>query len=139
MSGGITYRRGGVLDFDRMRELYRESTLGERRPIDDRAAFADMLRHANLVISAWDGELAVGIARTLTDFSYVAYLADLAVRASHQRQGIGTELMRRTREALSERALLVLLAAPKAVDYYPHLGFTRHPQAWTLKGGDALG
>jgi len=139
MSGGITYRRGGVLDLDRMRELYRESTLGERRPIDDRAAFADMLRHANLVISAWDGELAVGIARTLTDFSYVAYLADLAVRASHQRQGIGTELMRRTREALSERALLVLLAAPKAVDYYPHVGFTHHPQAWTLKGTERLG
>jgi predicted N-acetyltransferase YhbS len=139
VSGEITYRRGGNLDLDCMHELYRESTLGERRPIDDRAAFADMLRHANLVITAWDGELAVGIARTLTDFSYVAYLADLAVRASHQRRGIGKELMRRTQEALGPRALLVLLAAPKAVDYYPHVGFTHHPQAWTLKGGEPLG
>ncbi len=138
MDGGITYRRGGLLDLERMRELYRASTLGERRPIDDHAAFAAMLNHANLVITAWDGELAVGIARTLTDFSHVAYLADLAVRASHQRRGIGRELMRRTREALAPRALLVLLAAPKAVDYYPHVGLTHHPQAWTLKGGDAL-
>jgi predicted N-acetyltransferase YhbS len=139
VGGGITYRRGGILDLACMHELYRESTLGERRPIDDRAAFADMLRHANLVITAWDGELAVGIARTLTDFSYVAYLADLAVRASHQRRGVGKELMRRTREALGSSALLVLLAAPKAVDYYPHVGFTRHPQAWTLKGTERLG
>lgn len=138
MGGGIAYRQGGILDLEAMRELYRASTLGERRPIDDQAAFADMLRHANLVITAWDGELAVGIARTLTDFSYVAYLADLAVRASHQRRGIGKELMRRTRAALGGRALLVLLAAPKAVDYYPHAGFTHHPQAWTLKGGDRL-
>jgi len=139
MPGAITYRRGGILDLERMHELYQASTLGERRPIDDRAAFADMLRHANLVITAWDGELAVGIARTLTDFSYVAYLADLAVRASHQRRGVGKELMRLTQEALAPRALLVLLAAPKAVDYYPHVGFTRHPQAWTLKGGEPLG
>jgi predicted N-acetyltransferase YhbS len=138
VSGGITYRRGGILDLDLLHELYRASTLGERRPIDDRAAFADMLRHANLVITAWDGELAVGIARTLTDFSYVAYLADLAVRTSHQRRGIGKELMRKTKEALGPRALLVLLAAPKAVDYYPHVGFTHHPQAWTLTGGDAI-
>ena len=138
MGGGIAYRQGGMLDLAAMRDLYRASTLGERRPIDDQAAFADMLRHANLVITAWDGELAVGIARTLTDFSYVAYLADLAVRASHQRRGIGKELMRRTRAALHGRALLVLLAAPKAVDYYPHVGFAHHPQAWTLKGGDPL-
>jgi GNAT superfamily N-acetyltransferase len=138
VGGAITYRRGGLLDLERMRELYRASTLGERRPIDDHAAFADMLSHANLVITAWEGELAVGIARTLTDFSYVAYLADLAVRASHQRRGIGRELMRRTREALGANAQLVLLAAPKAVDYYPHVGFTHHPQAWTLKGGQPL-
>ncbi len=139
MPGAITYRRGGILELEKMRELYRASTLGERRPIDDLAAFADMLRHANLVITAWDGELAVGIARTLTDFSYVAYLADLAVRTSHQRLGIGKALMRRTQAELGERALLVLLAAPKAVDYYPHIGFTHHPQAWTLKGAERIG
>jgi predicted N-acetyltransferase YhbS len=135
MADAITYRLGGLLDLDEVIELYRASTLGERRPIDDRAAVADMLRHANLIITAWDGALAVGIARTMTDFSYVAYLADLAVRASHQRQGIGKELIRRTRAALSPGALLVLLSAPKAVDYYPHVGFIRHPQAWTVKAG----
>ena len=135
MADAITYRLGGLLDLDEVIELYRASTLGERRPIDDRAAVADMLRHANLIITAWDGALAVGIARTMTDFSYVAYLADLAVRASHQRQGIGKELIRRTRAALSPGALLVLLSAPKAVDYYPHVGFIRHPQAWTVNAG----
>lgn len=112
-------------------DLYRASTLGERRPIGDRARMEQMLRNANLVITAWDGDLLVGISRALSDFSYVTYLSDLAVRQSHQRQGIGKELMRRTQQA-SAPAALILLAAPAAEQYYPHVGFTHHPQAWRL-------
>ena len=119
-----------------MIELYNASTLGERRPVDDRQIMADMIRHANLLVAAWDGNLLVGIARTLTDFSYVGYLADLAVRASHQRHGIGVELIRRTRKRLGQRSTLVLLAAPKAAAYYPKIGFKRHESAWTLMAGD---
>jgi len=33
-----------------------------------------MIRHANLVVTAWEGELLMGVARTLTDFTYVKYL-----------------------------------------------------------------
>jgi GNAT superfamily N-acetyltransferase len=125
----IEYKTGNELDLDQVIELYRASTLGERRPVDDRSRMEGMLRHANLVVTAWDGALLVGIARSLTDFHYCTYLSDLAVRLSHQRQGIGRELIRQTRQ-LGGRALLILLAAPKAVDYYPHIGFTHHPQAW---------
>ena len=135
----ITYRSGNDLALDEVIDLYRASTLGARRPIDDREIMADMLRHANLVITAWDGELLVGISRSLTDFSYVAYLADLAVRESHQKQGIGVEMIRRTREALGPRAMIVLLAAPAAVGYYPKIGFTQHGSAWILMAGEPLG
>lgn len=127
----ITYRTGNDLDLDAVIELYRASTLGERRPVDDRQRMAHMLRYANLVVTAWDGTLMVGMARSLSDFSYATYLSDLAVRASHQRQGVGRELIRRTRD-LGGPATLILLAAPKAVDYYPHIGFTRHESAWLL-------
>jgi hypothetical protein len=85
----ITYRLGNDLDLDQVLELYRASTLGERRPVDDRGILADMIRHANLIVTAWDDRLLVGISRSLTDFSYVAYLADLAVRDTHQKLGIG--------------------------------------------------
>ena len=91
-----------------------------------------MLRHANLVITAWDGDMLVGISRSLTDFAYVIYLSDLAVRVSHQRMGIGKELIRLTQQA-APPAYLVLLAAPAAEQYYPHIGFTHHPQAWILR------
>ncbi len=135
----IEYRHGNELDLDEMIELYRASTLGERRPIDDREVAAAMLEHASLVVTAWDGPLLVGRARTLTDFLYVGYLADLAVRESHQRRGIGVELVARTRERMGPRSMLVLLAAPKAVDYYPAIGFTRHDSAWLLRAGEPLG
>ena len=134
----IEYRSGNDLVLAEVLDLYRASTLGERRPIDDERIVVDMLRHANLVVTAWDGQTMVGIARTLTDFSYVGYLADLAVRVSHQKRGIGTELIKRTRDLMGERSMLVLLAAPKAVDYYPKLGFAKHDSAWLLRKGDPL-
>lgn len=132
----IVYKRGNDLDLETVIELYHASTLGQRRPIDNRACVVQMIEHANLVISAWDGELLVGIARSFTDFCYVAYLADLAVRQSHQQQGIGKELIRHTQAALGPAARIVLLAAPAAETYYPHLGFTHHPQAWILGARD---
>jgi len=92
----IRYQTGNDLNLDALIELYKESTLGERRPIDDRERMASMLRHANLVVSAWDGEQLVGVSRALSDFSFVTYLSDLAVRQSHQKKGIGKELIRRT-------------------------------------------
>ncbi|HVX67057.1 MAG TPA: GNAT family N-acetyltransferase [Bryobacteraceae bacterium] len=133
----IDYRVGERPDLDQVIDLYRASTLGERRPVDDRERMAAMLRHANLVVTAWDGSLLVGISRALTDWVYVTYLSDLAVRLSHQRQGIGQELIRVTqREA--PQASIILLAAPKAVDYYPRVGFTRHESAWMLRSGEPV-
>jgi ribosomal protein S18 acetylase RimI-like enzyme len=134
----IDYRYGNDLDLDTVVELYAASTLGERRPIDDRAIVASMLRHANLVVTAWDGPQLVGLSRTLTDFDYVGYLSDLAVRDSHQRRGIGVELVRKTRDKMGPRSMIVLLSAPKAVGYYPRIGFTRHESAWLLRASDPM-
>lgn len=134
----ITYRYGNALDLDQVIELYHASTLGDRRPVDNRETMADMLLHANLVVTAWDGELLIGIARTLTDFSYVGYLADLAVRVTYQRQGIGIELMQKTRDKMGARSMLVLLAAPNAAEYYPKVGFTRHERAWILRAEERI-
>ena len=134
----ISFRVGNDLNLDEVIDLYRATTLGVRRPIDDRAKMADMLRHANLIITAWDDQLLVGIARTLTDFCFVGYLADLAVRESHQRHGIGRALLEQMRDALGPQCKLVLLSAPAAVDYYPERGFTQHPSAWTLDADEPL-
>lgn len=133
----IEYRLGNNLDLGALIDAYRASTLGERRPIGDRDRMMRMLSNANLIVSAWDGTLLVGFARSLSDYAYCTYLSDLGVRLSHQRRGIGKELIRRTRDAAPE-ATLILLAAPKAVEYYPHVGFTRHESAWILRPVDDM-
>jgi ribosomal protein S18 acetylase RimI-like enzyme len=119
----ISYRLGNDLDLDACIDVYRSSTLGVNRPVDDREAMRAMFAAANLVVSAWDGERVVGIARSLSDFVFCTYLSDLAVRLEYQRQGIGTELMRRTQRA-GKSATVFLFAAPAAVAYYEHLGLT---------------
>jgi GNAT superfamily N-acetyltransferase len=132
----ISYRYGNDLDLDEVLEVYRDSSLGDRRPIDDRQIAAQMIGSANLVVTAWDGPILVGIARTLTDFGYVGYLADLAVRRRYQRHGVGRALIEKTRARMGPRSMLVLLAAPAAAGYYPHIGFHPHPSAWTLGASD---
>ena len=129
----ISFSSTALVTADQAIDLYIRSTLGERRPVHNRQTFIDMYRHANLIISAWDKNVLIGVARTLTDFSYVAYLSDLAVDVQYQRQGIGKRLIEETKAALGDECMIVLLAAPKATDYYEPLGFKRHPSAWTLK------
>jgi GNAT superfamily N-acetyltransferase len=131
----ITYRTGNDVGLDQMIELYVDSTLGERRPVDDRERMGRMLEEADLVLTAWDEAKLVGISRSITDWVYCTYLSDLAVRAEYQGRGIGKELVRRTRAA-TPQATVILLAAPKAVDYYPRIGMTRHDSAWVLWPGE---
>jgi GNAT superfamily N-acetyltransferase len=129
----IIYKDDAQITSAQAIELYVRSTLGERRPIDNPQTFAAMLKNANLMVSAWDGEKLVGISRSLTDFAYVAYLADLAVDQEYQRQGIGKKLIEETKIRLGPHCMIVLMAAPKANDYYQHIGFEHNPRAWMLK------
>ncbi len=111
-------------------ELYRRA--GLIRPVDDLERMGRMIAHANLIVCARDGERLVGVARALTDFSHCCYLADLAVDAEYQRQGIGKTLIARVYEAIGEEAMLLLLSAPKAMPYYPHVGFNAVENGWII-------
>lgn len=129
----IKYCDNAIISAEEAIDLYKRSTLGERRPIHNVSTFEAMLKNASLTVTAWDGEKLVGISRSLTDFAYVAYLADLAVDKEYQRSGIGKQLVEETKKRLGSECMIVLLAAPKANDYYEHIGFEQNPRAWTLK------
>ena len=122
----IQYRVGEPISTEQFVGVLRRSSLADRRPVDDPDCIDDMLRHADLVVAAWQDDLLVGVARSVTDFSYCCYLSDLAVDQRLQRVGIGRELIRKTRQQLGPRCAIILLAAPAATEYYPRVGFTRH-------------
>ena len=128
----IKYRDDAALSAEEVIDLYNRSTLGERRPVNRPDIFEQMLKSSNLIITAWHQEKLVGISRSLTDFSYVAYLSDLAVDSIYQKQGIGRQLINETKARLWPECKIVLLSAPKANDYYPKLGFEHNPRAWVL-------
>ncbi|MCB9280082.1 MAG: GNAT family N-acetyltransferase [Lewinellaceae bacterium] len=133
----ITYQIENDLPADEFTAVLRASTLGLRRPVDDPERMAAMVRHANLIVTArLDGQL-VGVARSVTDFVFCTYLSDLAVDQALQRQGIGRELIRRTKLA-TPQAKLILLSAPAAVDYYPRIGMTRHDAAFYLDDAEDI-
>jgi GNAT superfamily N-acetyltransferase len=123
--------RGDSLDIGEVTDVYHSSGLGERRPISDTSRFTEMVRNANLIVVCRAGGQLAGIARSVSDFSYVTYLSDIAVRREYQRQGIGQALIEATRQE-APQAKIVLLSAPMAVSYYPHIGFSQHNSAWIL-------
>jgi predicted N-acetyltransferase YhbS len=128
----ITYALEPDLPAADFRAILIASTLGERRPIDDFGRLDRMLREADLIVTARDGKRLVGISRALTDFSYCCYLSDLAVDVAYQGQGIGRGLIAETHRSAGELTSLILLAAPKAESYYPHIGMKQRPSCWTL-------
>lgn len=106
------------------------STLGERRPIDDRERIESMLRNADVIVTARSNGRLVGVSRAITDFVYCTYLSDLAVDEACQKQGIGRELIERTHQAAGLKTRLILISAPKARSYYPHIGMVPHDSCW---------
>ncbi len=131
MTWHIARVAGSELDIGEVLAIYRSSGLGERRPVADAERMAAMIRNANLIVTCRVAGEMVGIARSISDFSYVTYLSDIAVSRPFQREGIGRALIDATRKE-APQAKIVLLSAPAATGYYPHIGFSRHDSAWVL-------
>jgi ribosomal protein S18 acetylase RimI-like enzyme len=114
------------------RDILVASTLSERRPVDDSERLDRMLRHADIIVTARDGERLVGISRAITDFAYCCYLSDLAVDVAYQHKGIGKRLIDETRIRAGECTTLVLVSAPAAETYYPKIGLRQRPSCWEI-------
>jgi GNAT superfamily N-acetyltransferase len=128
----VTYQLEPNLSPEEFIDLLIRSTLAERRPIDEPERIRAMLSNADVILTARaDGKL-VGVSRAITDYAFCTYLSDLAVDEAYQRRGIGKELIHRTHEAAGLQTMLLLVAAPKARDYYPHIGMTHHDSCWVL-------
>lgn len=118
-------------------DLLVRSTLAERRPIHDRNRIAKMIENAQLMVTARDEDgLLVGLARSITDFSYCCYCSDLAVDVAYQGQGIGKALIEETRKIVGPGVTFLLLSAPKAMDYYPKIGLEKFENCFGIRGSN---
>ncbi|CDX26028.1 conserved hypothetical protein [Mesorhizobium sp. ORS 3324] len=129
----ILYASEPSLDVAEFRRVLVESGLGETRPIDDEARLKAMLGNANLVLTARldvEGKPLVGVARGVTDFSWVCYISELAVSASAQGLGIGKGLMDEARRQLGPAVGISLISLPDAVGFYERIGMKRMADAF---------
>jgi len=128
----MRYEVNKPITAEQFADILRRSGLAERRPIDDPDCIAAMVANADLTVTAWSEDTLVGVARSVMDRVYCCYLSDIAVDRDFQKQGIGRELIARTQAELGLHCKLILLSAPDAADYYPHIGMEKHHQAWVL-------
>jgi ribosomal protein S18 acetylase RimI-like enzyme len=126
----IRFSVNDAIDADQFVGLLERSGLAPRRPVHDRACVEGMVEHADLTVTAWSGSLLVGVARSVTDFSYCCYVSDLAVDRAFQRTGIGKQLLDLTQAQVGPLCKLLLFSAPDAQSYYPHVGFCNNPNGW---------
>lgn len=132
----IHYAHEPTLDFAEYRRVLIESGMGAYRPIDDSVRLNAMLAGSDLVMTARsDGELA-GFARCVTDSTWCCYVAELAVSASAQRQGIGQGLLDALRRHLGPGVSIILVSVPEAVGFYERAGMAPVPTAfwWQREG-----
>jgi predicted N-acetyltransferase YhbS len=128
----IAYKLEPDLSVEEFIEVLVRSTLAERRPVNEIETIRKMLAEADILVTARQDGRIVGVSRAISDFSFCTYLSDLAVDQAFQGCGIGRELIRLTHEAAGLATMLILLAAPKAQTYYPHIGMTRHESCWIV-------
>jgi len=130
MSPQISYKFGIVPTTEQVIELYNDA--GLPRPTHDPHRIRTMFENSDLIVTAWDRSKLVGVSRTITDWVWCSYLADLAIRPDYKRSGIGKRLIELTREKTGEQSMLLLLSVPTAMDYYPKVGFTKEDRAFSI-------
>lgn len=126
----IHYKTDTIPATEAIIELYDNAVL--KRPTEDAWRIAEMYKNSNLIVSAWDGDQLIGVARSLTDYCFCCYLSDLAVSKDYQTAGIGKQLIALTQEVIGPKTMLLLLSAPTAMEYYPKIGMTKLDNAFYI-------
>ena len=127
MSAQIRYRVDIIPTAEEVIELYDDA--GLPRPTHDPQRIRSMFENSDLIVTAWDGSKLAGVARTITDWVWCSYLADLAVSPTYTTSGIGRKLIELAREKIGEQSMTLLLSVPTAMEYYPKVGFVKEDRA----------
>ncbi len=126
----ITYQTNIIPAVEQVIALYKAA--GLPRPTQDQERIRQMYAHSNLVVTAWIDDQLIGVSRSITDWVWSCYLADLAVDPAYQKAGIGKKLIQLTKEKAGEQSMVLLLSVPTALEYYPRVGMQKVENGFIL-------
>jgi GNAT superfamily N-acetyltransferase len=120
----IDIREGGAIPEKQLRELFAALGWGDLSDL-----LPDLLLNSTFVVSAWDGARLVGLARVISDRAYVSTLQQVGVHPDYQRQGLGSELVRRCVERFRNTHFILTTDNPTNATFYARFGFRPAPNA----------
>lgn len=120
----IDYRLDAKLDPSALIDLYDSVQWTEYTKDPQRLTAAVAASLA--VLTAYDGQKLVGLARLVGDGLTIIYLQDILVAPNYQRRGIGRQLMQRLLAPFADVRQKVLMTdnEPGQIAFYESLGFT---------------
>jgi ribosomal protein S18 acetylase RimI-like enzyme len=111
----------------RIATLYRRAPL--LRKTDNPERLWQAFEASSLVLTLWESDRVVGLARVLTDGVQTAYLCDLAVEPDVQGAGVGKRMVDEILSRLPG-VELVLRDSNLSAGFYERLGFEAVDNAW---------
>lgn len=87
----IEIKKGFVPEMDDVIKLYDDC--GWTAYTDEPETLEKAIKNSLEVFTLWDGEILVGLARTVGDGATICYLQDILILNSYQGKGLGTRLL----------------------------------------------
>jgi ribosomal protein S18 acetylase RimI-like enzyme len=121
----ITFSEKKNLDPAKLVRLYQQAPWTKGRTLEDAQ---EMLRHTDVAVTAWDGDLLIGFGRVLTDYIYRATIWDVIVDKAYQRQGVGANIVRRILNHPRLKKVELFWLCTRMPGFYEKLGFSSKEQ-----------
>jgi len=121
----ITFAQKKHLDLAKLVRLYQQAPWAKGRTLEDAR---EMLRHTDVVVTAWDNDLLIGVGRVLTDYVYRATIWDVIVDTAYQGQGVGTDIIQRILTHPRLKKVELFWLCTRMPGFYEKLGFSSKEQ-----------
>ena len=121
----ITYSEKKNLDPAKLVCLYQQAPWAKGRTLEDARK---MLRHTDVAVIAWNGDLLIGFGRVLTDYVYRATIWDVIVDKTYQRRGVGANVVQRILTHPRLKKVELFWLCTRLPGFYEKLGFSSKEQ-----------
>ena len=117
----IEFCNSNDIDVSKVKDFYcTYATWGVTDSYDDWKNIKD---NSTCIITAWDNENLIGMARALTDGVRWATIVDVLIHPNYREDGIGSKLINNLIAMEKMQVRTIYLATPDKENFYSRLGF----------------